>query len=105
MQRRLNMMRNQSSNNHKCLAKYNHSNVHAQICSLLIDHFRISEESSLSIELSSVKTNECSNFGGQCIPNSLLVTSSMLFTGSDLICPIGFICWLQGKVIFFFGYE
>ncbi|CAF3614986.1 unnamed protein product, partial [Rotaria sp. Silwood2] len=41
------------------------------------------------------KTNECPDFRGQCIPASLIVSSSMQFTDSILTCPTGFICWLQ----------
>ncbi|CAF4064624.1 unnamed protein product [Rotaria sp. Silwood2] len=94
---RLNISRNQSSTNDRCLRKYNNSNIDAQICSILIDQFRVSEEIILSTPMPSSKTNECPDFGGQCIPASLIVSSSMQFTDSILTCPTGFICWLQGE--------
>jgi hypothetical protein len=99
MQVRLNVLRNQSSNNNRCLMKYSNSNFHAQICSLLIDQFRISEDIVLPTSSSSFNTNECVNYGGQCIPDSLVVSTSMQFADSTLICPAGFICWLQGNCI------
>jgi len=99
MQIRLNNIRNQSSTNNRCLIKYNYSNFQAQICSLLIDQFRVSEQI-LSTSLSSFKTNECIDYGGQCVPDSLIATSSMQFADSNLTCSTGFICWFQGKTIF-----
>jgi hypothetical protein len=99
MQIRLNIIRNQSSTNNRCLIKYNYSNFQAQICSLLIDQFRVSEQI-LSTSLSSFTTNECIDYGGQCIPDSLIATSSMQFADRNLTCSTGFICWFQGKTIF-----
>jgi hypothetical protein len=98
MQLRLDNIRNQSSTNQRCLIKYRNSNFHAQICSLLLDQFRISEDILLSTSLPIFKTNQCIDFGGQCIPDSLIGPSSMQFADSDLTCPTGFICWLQGKL-------
>ncbi|CAF5153689.1 unnamed protein product, partial [Rotaria magnacalcarata] len=95
MQNSLNAIRNQSSTSSRCLLKYTNSNFHAQICSVLIDQYLIFEEALLAAPISSSQTNDCKDFGGQCIPNSLIVSSSMSFTDSDLTCPIGFICWLQ----------
>ncbi|CAF3974793.1 unnamed protein product [Rotaria sordida] len=97
IQLRLNMIRNQSSTNDRCLMKYNNSNFHAQICSVLIEQFHITEEILLSTPITSLTTNECINFGGQCIPDSLIMSSSLQFTDSNLTCPTGFICWLQGE--------
>ncbi|CAF1204990.1 unnamed protein product [Rotaria sp. Silwood1] len=97
IEHRLNMIRNQTSTNNQCLIKYNNSNFHAQICSILIDQFQISETNLLSTSISLLKTNECIDFGGQCIPESLIVSSSMQFIDKNLNCSIGFICWLQGE--------
>ncbi|CAF1295775.1 unnamed protein product [Rotaria magnacalcarata] len=97
MQNSLNVIRNQSSTSSRCLLKYTNSNFHAQICSVLIDQYLIFEEALLAAPISSSQTNDCKDFGGQCIPNSLIVSSSMSFTDSDLTCPTGFICWLQGE--------
>jgi hypothetical protein len=99
MQSRLNNMRNQSSTSQKCLIKYKNSNFHVQICSLLLDQFRISEDILLPTTSPTYKSNECRDYGGQCIPDSLIGSSSMQFSDSDLTCPAGFICWLQGKFI------
>jgi len=99
MQVRLEKIRNQSSTNQKCLMKYKNSSFHAQICSLLIDQFRISEDILLSTSSPILTTNECKDFGGQCIPDSLIVSSSMQFSDRDLTCPTGYICWLQGKIV------
>lgn len=101
---RLNMIRNQSTTNHRCLMKYNNSNFDAQICSVLNEQFRITEENIL-LKSSLSTTNECIDFGGQCIPDSLIVSSSsMQFTDSDLNCSVGFICWLQGIFYFTFSF-
>jgi hypothetical protein len=97
MQNRLEKIRNQTSTNQRCLIKYKNSNFHAQLCSLLIDQFRISEDILLISSLSTFQTNECKDWGGQCIPDSLIGSLSMQFTDNSLTCPIGFICWLQGK--------
>ena len=92
---RLNLVRQQASNNQRCIARYRTSAVDAQICSLLIDQFRVSEE--VSIEPSS-KTNECQHFGGQCVPETLVTTAaSMAFASKDLTCSEGSICWFQGE--------
>ena len=99
IQVRLDLIRNQSSNNNRCLIKYNNVNFQAQICSILIDQFRISEDMTLPNPSSSFSTNECKDYGGQCIPDSLITASSMQFADSDLTCSSGFICWLQGKFV------
>ena len=44
MQSRLEKIRNQSSTNQRCLSKYPNSKLQIQICSLLIEQFRISED-------------------------------------------------------------
>ena len=100
IQLRLNMIRDQSSTNNECLTKYNNSNIHAQICFLLIDQFRISEDVVIPISLSSLKTSECKDFGGQCIPDTLITSSTVQFADRDLNCPRGYTCWLQGKFTF-----
>ncbi|CAF3633703.1 unnamed protein product [Adineta steineri] len=97
MQTRFNIIHNQTTTNNKCLIKYNYTNFNAQICSLLIDQFRITEDTYLSTSLPSFKSNTCLDFGGQCIPDSLIVPSSMQFVANDLTCSTGFICWLQGE--------
>ena len=96
MRIRLERIRSERSSNSRCINRYPNSNFFAQICSLLIDQFRISEEI-LSIPYPPSQTNRCEDFGGQCIPNSLIGSSTMPFIGQDLTCPKGFICWLQGK--------
>lgn len=97
MQVRFESIRNQSSTNEKCLLKYHNSNFHAQICSLLLDHYHISEDILLTTALPIFRSNQCTDFGGQCIPDSLIVSLSIQFADKDLTCPIGFICWLQGN--------
>ncbi|UJR21681.1 hypothetical protein I4U23_024758 [Adineta vaga] len=97
MHTRLDAIRNHSSTNHRCLIKYNYANLHAQICSVLTEQFRVSEDIILTPSLSSIRTNECIDFGGQCIPDSLISSSSMPFADANLHCPSGLICWLQGE--------
>lgn len=97
IQNRLNKFRNQSSTNQRCLTKYANSTFHSQICSILIDQFRIYEDVHLPITDPLLKTNECKDFGGQCIPNSLLGRMSRQFMDTYLTCPAGFTCWFQGR--------
>ena len=91
----VNRLPGQSSVNQGCLTKHKNSQIDIRICSLLSDQFRLSEE---RIVLSPVlKTNKCQGFGGQCIPEALIVPTSMQLMDEGLICPKGFICWLQGR--------
>ena len=96
MQTRLEKIRNQTSTNQRCLTKHQNSNFHAQICSLLIEQFRISEQR-LTLAYPVLQTNECKEWGGQCVPDSLIGSLSMQFADNTLTCPAGYICWLQGK--------
>ena len=96
MQIRLERIRHEPSSNLRCLNRYQNSNLPAQICSLLIDQFRISADI-LSVPFPLSPTNQCQDFGGQCIPDSLVGSSTMPFTAKDLICPKGFICWFEGE--------
>ncbi|CAF0720862.1 unnamed protein product [Adineta ricciae] len=97
MHARLDPIRNHSSTNHRCLIKYNYANLNAQICSVLTEQFRVSEDTSYAPSSSSGRTDQCTDFGGQCITDTLINSLSMPFADASLQCPTGLICWLQGE--------
>lgn len=91
----INRLQGRLSMNQACLTKHRNSPNDSRICSLLTDQFRLSEK---RIALSpTLTTNECQAFGGQCIPEALIVSKSMQLMDESLTCSKGFICWLQGR--------